>query len=121
MQLECNALVGMVQPLWYVDKTLLDQGFRRNNNQDSPTYNAMIYDSSTGITYHLRIPTRHTVINEFDDEKTIKIGSPYLKLKMASRTSRESLLIPRAIKAAAEHKLAEIADYLGKPHQEAAQ
>ncbi|ATO48436.1 hypothetical protein P4V86_08550 [Brevibacillus laterosporus] len=121
MQLECNTLVGMVQPLWYVEKTLLEQGFRRNKNQDSPTYNAMIYDSSTGMTYYLRIPTRHTGLKEIKDEEMIKIGSPYLKIKMASRTSREGLLIPRAIKAAAEHKLAEIADYLSKPYQEAAQ
>ncbi|AUM66443.1 hypothetical protein C0R09_19015 [Brevibacillus laterosporus] len=118
MQLECNTLVGMIQPLWYVEKTLLEQGFHRSKSQDSPTYNAMIYDSSTGMTYNLQIPTRHTVSKECENEETIKIGSPYLKLKTALRTSQEDLLIPRAIKAAAEHKLAEIADYLSKPHQQ---
>ncbi|WP_232698281.1 hypothetical protein [Brevibacillus daliensis] len=121
MQLESKALIGMVQPLSNVDQTLVQQGFRRIGNNNSPVYDATIYDSSTSMTYYLRIPTHFAPFQGEQSEPSVKIGSPYLKCKKAMRNSRDGLVIPRAIKAAAEHKLAEIADYLSRSSSSFAQ
>lgn len=116
MQLKSKTLTGLVQPLSYVDKMLRQQGFHRAGGDITPTYDVMIYDSATGTSYFLRIPANYTGNSWGKGELTVKLGHPYLEAKFdMQNTNEENFTIPLAIRQAAEHKLAEIADYLSKP------
>ncbi|EMT54795.1 hypothetical protein I532_04285 [Brevibacillus borstelensis AK1] len=49
-------------------------------------------------------------------EMTVKLGHPYLEAKLIFHTEQEEYsVIPKEIRQAAEHKLAEIGDYLSRP------
>ncbi|MGC5326639.1 hypothetical protein [Brevibacillus sp. SYSU BS000544] len=116
MQLRVKSLSGVIQPLSYVDKTLRQQGFRRMGSDDTPVYDVVIYDSATSTSYFLRIPTSISHHNfSGKGELTVKIGRPYLESKFVLEGNSEEFIIPQAIRHAAEHKLAEIADYLVSP------
>jgi hypothetical protein len=116
MQLKSKTLTGLVQPLSYVDKMLRQQGFHRTGGESTPTYDVVIYDSATGTSYFLRIPANYIDSSSGKGELTVKLGHPYLEAKFfMHNTSEENFVIPLAIKQAAEHKLAEIADYLSNP------
>jgi hypothetical protein len=116
MQLKNKSLTGVVQPLSYVDKMLRQQGFHRAGGERTPTYDVVIYDSATSTSYFLRIPTNYTNTSTGRGELTVKLGHPYLEAKFCMHnTPEEQFVIPKAIREAAEHKLAEIADYLSKP------
>jgi|GEM_PF-550551 len=112
MQLKSKTLTGVVQPLSVVDRMLRAQGFRRVGAEQTPVYDVVIYDSATNSSYFLRIPTSITQGFSGKGEITVKIGHPYLEAKILLQGSEEHFTIPPAIKRAAEHKLAEIADYL---------
>lgn len=116
MQLRNKSLTGVVQPLSYVDKMLRQQGFHRAGGENTPTYDVVIYDSATSTSYFLRIPTNYTHNNSGKGELTVKLGHPYLEAKFYMHNAfDEHYVIPKSIREAAEHKLAEIADYLSKP------
>ncbi len=115
MQLKSKTLTGVVQPLSYVDKMLRQQGFHRAGGENTPTYDVVIYDSATSTSYFLRIPTNFTHSSSGKGELTVKFGQPYLEAKFYIPNNMEDFIIPKAIREAAEHKLAEIADYLSKP------
>ncbi len=118
MQLRVKSLTGVIQPLSLVDKTLLQQGFRRLGNDETPVYDVTIYDSATGTSYFLRIPTSlSTQYFSGKGELSVKIGRPYLESKFMLEGNPGEFIIPQAIRHAAEHKLAEIADYLVTPDQ----
>lgn len=113
MQLRVKTLTGVIQPLSFVDKTLRQQGFRRMGHEDTPLYDVVIYDSATSTSYFLRIPTSLSTHNfSGKGELTVKIGKPYLESQFMLEDSSGEFIIPQAIRHAAEHKLAEIADYL---------
>lgn len=116
MQLRVKTLTGVIQPLSFVDKTLRQQGFRRMGNEDTPLYDVVIYDSATSTSYFLRIPTSLST-HSFSGkgELSVKIGKPYLESQFLLEDSSGDFIIPQAIRHAAEHKLAEIADYLVVP------
>ncbi len=111
MQLKSKTLTGVVQPLSFVDKMLRQQGFRRVKDH-SPVYDVVIYDSATSTSYFLRIPTSIAQGFSGKGELTVKIGRPYLETKFYINGEDEDFVIPLSVKRAAEHKLAEIADYL---------
>jgi len=116
MQIKSKALTGVVQPLSYVDKMLRQQGFYRAGGGDSPTYDVVIYDSATSTSYFLRIPTNYTQSPIGKGELAVRLGQPYLEAKFyMNGAPDESFYIPAAVRQAAEHKLAEIADYLSAP------
>jgi hypothetical protein len=117
MRLKNKALTGVVQPLSYVDQMLRQQGFQRSGGDSLPTYDVVIYDSASSSTYFLRIPTNYSSTNSGKGELTVKLGHPYLEAKfnMSSSASEEFFFIPKAVREAAENKLAEIADYLSSP------
>lgn len=116
MRLKNKTLTGVVQPLSYVDKMLRQQGFHRSGGDSMPTYDVVIYDSASSSTYFLRIPTNFTNTTTGKGELTVKLGHPYLEAKFYMNAASEELFyIPKAIREAAEHKLAEIADYLSSP------
>lgn len=112
MQLRSRSLTGVIQPLSYVDKMLRQQGFRRTGGKHPPIYDLVIYDSATSTSYFLRIPTSVTHSNSRDGEISVKIGHPYLETRFFFHGTDEEFVIPREVRRAAEHKLAEIADYL---------
>ncbi|UFJ41703.1 hypothetical protein LOK74_04090 [Brevibacillus humidisoli] len=112
MQLRSKSLTGVVQSLSFVDNMLRQQGFRRGGEEHAPLYDVVIFDSATSISYYLRIPTSVSLTCEGTGEKTVKIGRPYLETKLLAHKSVKDLIIPEAVQRAAEHKLAEIADYL---------
>jgi hypothetical protein len=113
MRLKNKNLTGVVQPLSYVDKMLRQQGFHRSGGDGMPTYDVVIYDSATSSTYFLRIPTNFTNTTTGKGELTVKLGHPYLEAKFYMNSASEELFfIPKAVREAAEHKLAEVADYL---------
>lgn len=116
MQLRSKTLTGVIQPLSFVDKMLRQQGFHRAGGESTPSYDVVIYDSATSNSYFLRIPTNYTQSPSGKGEITVKFGNPYLEAKFLLTTADdEHFFIPLAIRQAAEHKLAEIADYLSKP------
>lgn len=116
MQLRSKTLTGVVQPLSFVDNMLRQQGFHRAGGESTPTYDVMIYDSATSRSYFLRIPANYSQNSSGKGEITVKFGHPYLEAKFfLNNVSEEQFFIPLAIRQAAEHKLAEIADYLSKP------
>lgn len=118
MRLKNKTLTGVVQPLSHVDKMLRQQGFQRSGGVSTPTYDAVIYDSANSSTYFLRIPTSISGVSTGKGELTVKLGHPYLEAKFCMSTPSEDLLfIPKAVREAAEHKLAEVADYLSSPHE----
>ena len=112
MRLKNKTLTGVVQPLSYVDKMLRQQGFHRSGGDSMPTYDVVMYDSASSSTYFLRIPTNFTTSSTGKGEMTVKLGHPYLEAKFYMNTSEEIFFIPKSVREAAEHKLAEIADYL---------
>ncbi|USG67325.1 hypothetical protein NDK47_08645 [Brevibacillus ruminantium] len=115
MRLKSKNLTGVVQPLSYVDKMLRQQGFSPTGGDD-PTYHVEIYDSATSSSYFLRIPANFTSRPTDTGEMTVKLGHPYLEAKLYLNTTIDDLLIiPKEIREAAEHKLAEIGDYLSRP------
>lgn len=115
MRLKNKTLAGVVQPLSYVDKMLRQQGFHRSGGDSMPTYDVVMYDSASSSSYFLRIPTNYTSTTTGKGELTVKLGHPYLEAKFYMNTSEEIFFIPKAVREAAEHKLAEIADYLSAP------
>jgi hypothetical protein len=116
MRLKSKNLTGVVQPLSYVDKMLRQQGFHRSGGDSPPTYDVVIYDSATSTSYFLRIPTNYTSTTTGKGELTVKLGHPYLEAKFYMHaTAEDQFVIPKEIREAAEHKLAEIADYLSHP------
>jgi hypothetical protein len=115
MQLKSKNLTGVVQPLSYVDKMLRQQGFHRSGGENTPTYDVVIYDSATSTSYFLRIPTNFTQSSSGKGELAVRLGHPYLEAKFYMNNAAEDFIIPKAIREAAEHKLAEIADYLSAP------
>ncbi|QDS33223.1 hypothetical protein [Brevibacillus brevis] len=116
MRLKNKTLTGVVQPLSYVDKMLRQQGFHRSGGDSMPTYDVVMYDSASSSTYFLRIPTNYTSTTTGKGELNVKLGHPYLEAKFYMNTaSEEVFFIPKAVREAAEHKLAEIADYLSAP------
>ncbi|NGQ95426.1 hypothetical protein G3578_09690 [Brevibacillus sp. SYP-B805] len=116
MQLKSKSLTGVVQPLSYVDKMLRQQGFYRAGGENTPTYDVVIYDSATSTSYFLRIPTSYTQSPSGKGEISVRLGQPYLEAKFYMHLADEEILyIPQAIREAALHKLAEIADYLSSP------
>ncbi|QQE75676.1 hypothetical protein KDJ56_06965 [Brevibacillus composti] len=115
MRLKSKNLTGVVQPLAYVDKMLRQQGFSPSGG-DTPSYHLVIYDSATSSSYFLRIPATITGKPTDTGELTVRLGRPYLEAKMYLHTPGEEFLaIPKEIREAAEHKLAEIGDYLSRP------
>lgn len=83
-----------------------------------PTYDVVMYDSASSSTYFLRIPTNFTNTTSGKGELTVKLGHPYLEAKFYMNTASEELFfIPKSVREAAEHKLAEIADYLSAPSE----
>ncbi|MGE7273283.1 hypothetical protein ACQKK5_17700 [Brevibacillus panacihumi] len=116
MRLKNKTLTGVVQPLSYVDKMLRQQGFQRSGGDSMPTYDVVIYDSASSSTYFLRIPTNFSSQDTGKGEQTVKLGHPYLEAEfMMSTETEEFFFIPKSVREAAEHKLAEIADYLSSP------
>ncbi|MDR7316588.1 hypothetical protein [Brevibacillus nitrificans] len=116
MRLKNKTLTGVVQPLSYVDKMLRLQGFSRSVGDATPTYDVVMYDSASSSTYFLRIPTNFANTTTGKGELTVKLGHPYLEAKFyMNSASEEVFFIPKAVREAAEHKLAEIADYLSSP------
>lgn len=116
MRLKNKTLTGVVQPLSYVDKMLRQQGFQRSGGDSMPTYDVVIYDSASSSTYFLRIPTNFSSQDTGKGEQTVKLGHPYLEAEsMMSIETEEFFFIPKSVREAAEHKLAEIADYLSSP------
>ncbi|MFS0557275.1 hypothetical protein [Brevibacillus fortis] len=116
MRLKNKTLTGVVQPLSYVDKMLRQQGFHRSGGDSMPTYDVVMYDSASSSAYFLRIPTNYTSTTTGKGELNVKLGHPYLEAKFYMNTSSEEIFfIPKAVREAAEHKLAEIADYLSAP------
>lgn len=104
MILKSKALRSVAQPLASIDKLLRQQGFRPAAGEEPPTYDVILHDSATNCSYSLRIPTNFS--HECPKKgKIVKLGSPSLETKASSS-------IPEEIRQAAEHKLAEIADYL---------
>ncbi len=127
MKLKSKTLTGVVQPLAYVDEILRQQGFRRAGGDLPPragvdlppTYDVLIYDSATSISYFLRIPTSFPHKYTDSSEPTVKLGQPYLEAKTSVTAGEdEYILIPQAIRQAAEHKVAEVADYLSSASPE---
>ncbi|WP_400164832.1 hypothetical protein ACAF76_006115 [Brevibacillus sp. TJ4] len=113
MRLKNKTLTGLVQSLSYVDKMLRQQGFQRSGGVGMPTYDVVIYDSASSSSYFLRIPTSLSNESTGKGELTVKLGHPYLEAKFCLGTpSDELFFIPKAVREAAEHKLAEVADYL---------
>jgi hypothetical protein len=115
MRLKNKTLTGVVQPLSYVDKMLRLQGFQRSGGDATPTYDVVMYDSASSRKYFLRIPTNFSQTTTGKGELTVKLGHPYLEAKFYLNASEEVFFIPKAVREAAEHKLAEIADYLSAP------
>jgi len=119
MQLKSKSLSGVVQPLSYVDSMLRQQGFTRSAGKSSPAYDVVIFDSSTSTSYFLRIPTRYQIPFSSNGELKVRFGQPYLEAKEKLKAlSRQVTFIPTPVRQAAEHKLAEIADYLQSPPKE---
>ncbi|CAM5785759.1 MULTISPECIES: hypothetical protein [Brevibacillus] len=115
MRLKSKNLTGVVQPLSFVDKMLRQQGFSPSGG-DTPTYDVVIYDSATSSSYFLRIPANPVSKPSHTGEMTVKLGHPYLEAKLIFHTEQEEYsVIPKEIRQAAEHKLAEIGDYLSRP------
>jgi hypothetical protein len=112
MHLRNKTLTGVVQPLSFVDKMLRQQGFRRVGEDNTPLYDVVIYDSASSTSYFLRIPISITQGCSGKGELSVKIGQPYLEAKILLHGNDEHVIIPPAVRNAAEHKLAEIADYL---------
>lgn len=113
MQLKSKSLSSVVQPLSYVDSMLRQQGFTRVARGSSPSYDVVIFDSATSTSYFLRIPTRYQIPCSAKGELKVRIGQPYLEPTERLRAlSMQVSYIPTPIRQAAEHKLAEIADYL---------
>lgn len=105
MILKSKTLRSVAQPLSSIDKLLRQQGFRATAGEHPPMYDVVIYDSATNCSYFLRIPTNISHESPHTGELIVKFGSPSLETKALSP-------IPDEIRQAAEHKLAEIADYL---------
>lgn len=92
------------------------KGFTAPAATAPPTYDVVIYDSATSTSYFLRIPTNYTSTTTGKGELTVKLGHPYLEAKFYMHaTAEDQFVIPKEIREAAEHKLAEIADYLSRP------
>lgn len=105
MQLQHLSFAGVVQQSSSVDSFLQQQGFRKHHRQNTLFYDTLIQDSSTRASYALRIPfTLH--------DPYIRFGTPYLVKKMFLEKLHPRLHIPWSVWRSAEHKLAEIADYL---------
>lgn len=116
MQLKSKSLSGVVQPLSYVDRMLRQQGFTRADGESSPSYDVIIFDSATSTSYFLRIPTRYQLPSSSTGELKVRIGQPSLEaMEQLKAISLHISFIPTPIRLAAEHKLAEIADYLNRP------
>lgn len=113
MILKSKTLRSVAQPLSSIDKLLRQQGFRPTVGEHPPMYDVVIYDSATNCSYFLRLPTNISHDCPVSGESIIKFGSPSLEAKALSS-------IPDEIRQAAEHKLAEIADYLAsaQPREE---
>ena len=112
MRFKIKSLTGVMQPLSHVDKILRQQGFQRSGGT-KPTYGIVIYDSASSSTYFLRIPTRVSSGGTGKGELAVKFGLPYLEAKFCMSTpSEKTFFIPKAVREAAVHKLAEVGDYL---------
>ncbi|MGO0062173.1 hypothetical protein ACTID9_19425 [Brevibacillus fluminis] len=105
MILKSKTLRSVAQPLSSIDKLLRQQGFRPAAGEHPPMYDVVIYDSATNCSYFLRIPTNILHDHPHSGEVIVKFGTPSLESKALST-------IPDEIRQAAEHKLAEVADYL---------
>lgn len=117
MRLRSKNLTGVVQPLPYVDQFLSQQGFTKMDDGSSLTYYATIYDSSTSNSYYLSIPTFITSLSCSPHQPAVKMGFPRLQKKPRYGGDQEQM-IPLAVIQAAEHKLAEIADYLTRVNRD---
>ncbi len=112
MQLTLKSLSGCVNSLSLVDRLFTQQGFKRRDRMGLPSYDMRIEDAATNCVYFLIIPLKwegekpSSIPNESQYERTVRIGNPYFDQK------KDGMQVPVSIKRAAEHKLAEIADYL---------
>lgn len=115
MRLTRKSLSGAMQPLSLVDRILTQQGFRRKQRLGEPLYDMKMQDSATKTIYFLRIPVKLEK-GSTPNEPQVRIGCPYIdqkkEMKRNSRPAPVTDEIPVSIMQAAEHKLAEIADYL---------
>jgi len=112
MRLKIKNLSGVLQPISRVDKILRQQGFQRTGGT-KPSYDIVIYDSASSSTYCLRIPARISGGSTKKGEQAVKLGLPYLEAKICMNSpTAKPFFIPKAVREAAEHKLAEVADYL---------
>lgn len=112
MHLTRKSLSGCVNSLSLVDRLLTQQGFKRRDRMGLPSYDMRIEDVATSCVYCLIIPLKwegektSSIRHESQYERTVRIGNPYFEQK------KDESQIPASVKQAAEHKIAEIADYL---------
>lgn len=117
MQFMKSPLSGTTKPLSLVDRMFVQQGFTRKQSLGEPVYNMKMEDTATSSVYFLRIPVKtDQAAAGKQGEPLVRIGHPYLNQKQGTRNVSRSRNgghdIPLSITRAAEHKLAEIADYL---------
>ncbi|MBO8170496.1 MAG: hypothetical protein H0Z33_01215 [Bacillaceae bacterium] len=112
MQLSRKNLAGAITSFGLVDRFLTRQGFRRKTRRGELMYGMRMEDSSTQSVYLLIIPVKMERMVNGGSTTTdhVRIGCPYLDQR------KNGSVIPLSVRQAAEHKLAEIADYLKTEH-----